>query len=70
MFLTLFYLFREGRSMKEHLGAVLPLNSSQVDRLLNGIENSIIANVHGCVAVGVSQASLLTSDIMKSEVSL
>jgi predicted PurR-regulated permease PerM len=57
-FFTLFYLFREGRSMREHLGAILPLKSSQVERLFTGIDNSIIANVHGCIAVGVSQAVL------------
>src|SRR5262245_10013509 len=44
VFFTLFYLFREGKSMREHLGAMLPLNSNQFERLVSGIDNSIIAN--------------------------
>ena len=57
-FFTLFYLFREGKSMKAGFAAILPLNANQVERLFNGIDNSIIANVYGCIAVGVSQGLL------------
>jgi predicted PurR-regulated permease PerM len=58
VFFTLFYLFREGKSMREHLGAMLPLSSNQFERLVTGIDNSIIANVHGCIAVAVAQGAL------------
>ena len=57
-FFTLFYFFREGRSMKENLVSILPLNSGQAERLLTGIDNSIIANVHGCAAVALAQGTL------------
>ena len=57
-FFTLFFLFREGKAMKDHFGSILPLNPSQVDRLFTGISNSIVANVLGCLAVAVSQGLL------------
>ncbi|HEX4919989.1 MAG TPA: AI-2E family transporter, partial [Candidatus Bathyarchaeia archaeon] len=59
-FFTLFFLFREGGSMREHAAEVLPLNAGQVERLFTGISNSIVANVYGCLAVGVAQGSLLS----------
>lgn len=55
---TLFFLFREGGSMREHAETVLPLNASQVEHLFTGLSNSIVANVYGCLAVGVAQGSL------------
>ncbi|HSE42376.1 MAG TPA: AI-2E family transporter, partial [Acidobacteriota bacterium] len=57
-FFTLFYLFRGDRSLRQHLVMILPLNSNQVERLVTGIDNSIIANVHGCVAVALAQGVL------------
>ncbi|MGC2195621.1 MAG: AI-2E family transporter [Terriglobales bacterium] len=57
---TLFVLFREGGSMKERAAAVLPLKSSQVERLFTGISDSIVANVYGCLAVGVAQGTLVS----------
>jgi predicted PurR-regulated permease PerM len=59
-FFTLFFLFREGGSMRQRAAAVLPLNSGQVERLFTGISNSIVANVYGCLAVGVAQGTLLS----------
>jgi len=58
-FFTLFFLFREGRSMRERAASFLPLRAGQVDRLFTGISDSIIANVYGCLAVGAAQGSLL-----------
>jgi predicted PurR-regulated permease PerM len=55
-FFTLFFLFREGGSMREHAAEVLPLNVGQVERLFTGISTSIVANVYGCLAVGVASA--------------
>ncbi len=57
-FVTLFFLFRDSRPMLARMGAVLPLQAGQVQRLYKGIGDSIIANVYGCVAVGVAQGSL------------
>jgi predicted PurR-regulated permease PerM len=57
-FFTLFFLFREGGSMRESVAELLPLNQGQLERLFTGISNSIIANVYGCLAVGVAQGSL------------
>ena len=55
---TLFFLFREGGSMREHAETVLPLNAAQVERLFTGLSNSIVANVYGSLAVGVAQGTL------------
>lgn len=58
MFFTLFFLFREGVLMRTQLVRLVPLKSEQVERLFTGISNSIIANVYGCVAVGIAQGFL------------
>jgi len=55
---TLFFLFREGGSIRARAGAVLPLSAVQVERLFTGLSDSIIANVYGCLAVGVAQGTL------------
>jgi predicted PurR-regulated permease PerM len=55
---TLFFLFREGGSMKERVVAIVPLRSGQVERLFTGVSDSIVANVYGCLAVGIAQGSL------------
>lgn len=57
-FFTLFFLFREGGSIKEHAPAIIPLTRAQVDRLFTEISNSIIANVYGVLAVGAAQGML------------
>jgi len=57
-FFTLFFFFREGSEAKEHVAVVLPLSRVQVERLFTGISNSIVANVYGVLAVGVSQGIL------------
>jgi predicted PurR-regulated permease PerM len=57
-FFTLFFLFREGRPIKDHVAAFLPLTRDQVERLFTGISNSIVANVYGVLAVGASQGLL------------
>ena len=59
-FFTLFFLFRDGESMRARVAALVPLKASQFDRLFTGISNSLIANVHGCLAVGAAQGSLLS----------
>jgi predicted PurR-regulated permease PerM len=59
-FLTVFFLFREGESLKLQLATFLPLRADQFERLFTGISNSIIANVYGCLAVGASQGILMS----------
>lgn len=55
---TLFFLFREGRSMRRRAAAVLPLSPEQIDRLFTGIENTIIATVYGGIVVAIAQGAL------------
>jgi len=59
-FFTLFFFFRDGVSMRARIASLVPLKAAQFDRLFTGISNSLIANVHGCLAVGVSQGGLLS----------
>lgn len=56
---TLFFLFREGRSMRRRAAAVLPLSSEQVDKLFRGIENTIIGTVYGGLVVAAVQGTLV-----------
>ncbi len=60
VFFTLFFLFRDGESLKTRAAEVLPLEAGQVNRLFGGIADSITANVHGCLAVGAAQGTLLS----------
>lgn len=55
---TLFFLFREGRSIRRRAAAVLPLNPQQVEELFNGIGNTIIATVYGGIVVAAAQGAL------------
>ena len=57
-FFTLFFFFRDGGEIKQHLAALLPLSRAQAERLFTGISNSIVANVYGVLAVGASQGVL------------
>ena len=59
-FFTLFFLLREGGSIKENLAGVLPLSRAQVDQLFTGVSNSIVANVYGVLAVAATQGVLAT----------
>jgi predicted PurR-regulated permease PerM len=56
---TLFFLFREGRSMRRRAGAVLPLNNEQIEKLFGGIENAIIGTVYGGLVVAAVQGTLV-----------
>ena len=57
-FFTLFFLFREGTSIKDNVSGFLPLTRNQAERLFTEISNSIVANVYGVLAVGASQGIL------------
>jgi predicted PurR-regulated permease PerM len=57
-FFTLFFLFREGRSIQQRTAAALPLSREQAERLFIGINDTIVASVYGSIAVGVVQGAL------------
>jgi predicted PurR-regulated permease PerM len=57
-FFTLFFFFRDGGEIKQHLAAILPLSGAQANRLFTGTSNSIVANLYGVLAVGASQGLL------------
>jgi predicted PurR-regulated permease PerM len=56
---TLFFIFREGKSMRRRVAAITPLTPEQVERLFNGIENTIIGTVYGGLVVAAVQGALL-----------
>lgn len=57
--LTVFFFFREGRSLHRRVGALMPLSSEQVEKLFRGIENTIIGTVYGGLVVAVIQGVLV-----------
>lgn len=58
IFITLFFLFREGRRILRRAAAVLPLSAEQVERLFTTINHTVIANVYGGLAVAGAQGLL------------
>ena len=56
---TLFFLFREGRSMRRRMVAILPLSAEQVEKLFSGVENTIIGTVYGGLVVAAVQGTLV-----------
>jgi predicted PurR-regulated permease PerM len=56
---TLFFFFREGKTMRRRLAAVLPLTNHQIEQLFTGIENTIIATVYGGIVVAAVQGGLV-----------
>lgn len=56
---TLFFLFREGKSARRRLAAVMPLSSEQIDKLFTGIENTIIGTVYGGLVVAGVQGAMI-----------
>jgi predicted PurR-regulated permease PerM len=55
---TLFFVFREGRTIRRRIAAVLPLSPDQVEKLFNQINNTIIATVNGGLVVAAAQGTL------------
>lgn len=58
VFFSLFFFFREGKSICHALSAMLPLNPDQTKRLFTGISETMIANLYGGLAVGAAQGIL------------
>jgi len=54
----IFFMFRDGSSWVKSGARALPLSPEQSKRLLNNISDTIIANVHGILSVGVVQGIL------------
>jgi predicted PurR-regulated permease PerM len=56
---TLFFLFREGRSLRRRAAAIVPLSNDQIVKLFSGIENTIIGTVYGGLAVAAVQGAMV-----------
>jgi len=63
-FLTLFFFLRDGEKIVRTITSFIPLQPVQAQKLFQGIEDSIVANVYGILAVGAAQG-LLTGIAMK-----
>jgi predicted PurR-regulated permease PerM len=57
-FFVLFFLFRDGPNILRKLATILPLSEAQFQRLNSSIQNSVIANLYGILAVAVVQGGL------------
>jgi predicted PurR-regulated permease PerM len=57
-FLILFFLFRDGSAAIQNVTSVLPLSRDQATHLLDGIRDSVVANLYGILAVGLAQGLL------------
>lgn len=58
VFFSLFFFFREGKSICHRLSPMLPLSPDQTERLFTGISETMIANLYGGLAVGAAQGIL------------
>ncbi|MFP5265146.1 MAG: AI-2E family transporter [Blastocatellia bacterium] len=56
---TLFFIFREGKSLRRRVAAITPLSSEQVEKLFSGIENTVVGTVYGGLVVAAVQGALL-----------
>lgn len=58
IFITLFFLLREGKRIRTRIAALLPLSAEQVERLFTTINDTVVANVYGGLAVAAAQGFL------------
>jgi predicted PurR-regulated permease PerM len=58
VFFSLFFFFREGDSLLQGLGALLPLSPDQTKELFAGIGKTTTANLYGGLAVAAAQGTL------------
>jgi predicted PurR-regulated permease PerM len=58
-FLVVFFLFRDGKNWAYRAGRLMPLAAAQVARLYRDVSETIIANVHGMLFVGVAQGVMV-----------
>jgi predicted PurR-regulated permease PerM len=59
-FFTLFFLFRDGRTVRRRLMAILPLRPDQVEKLTGGVSRTIVASMYGGLAVALAQGMLIS----------
>jgi predicted PurR-regulated permease PerM len=55
----LFFIFRDGVSLKDRLGAILPLTHEQVEKLFRSISGTIVAEMYGVLGVAIAQGILI-----------
>ncbi|MCC6356762.1 MAG: AI-2E family transporter [Verrucomicrobiae bacterium] len=55
----LFFFLRDGEALIRHVTGLLPLTLKQSDRLVLAVAQTIVANVHGVLAVAAVQGTLL-----------
>jgi predicted PurR-regulated permease PerM len=58
VFFSLFFFFREGKSIRRGISEMFPLYPDQTERLFRGISETMIANFYGGLAVGAAQGIL------------
>lgn len=58
-FFMLFYLFRDGQALWQRLAVLVPLSSTQLEKLTSGVSHTITASVYGVLAVAIVQGFLL-----------
>ncbi len=59
-FLALFFFLKDGDDLLDGIAHYMPLKTEHVQRLFGAVGETIIANVHGVLAVAVVQGTLLT----------
>jgi predicted PurR-regulated permease PerM len=57
-FFILFFLFRDGPAIAKHVASLMPLTEHQVVRLFTSIQDTIVANLYGILAVALVQGIL------------
>lgn len=57
-FFTLFFLFRDGRSLYRRIAVITPLRADQIERLTRRVGKTITASMYGGLAVAVVQGGL------------
>ncbi len=60
-FFTLFFLFRDGRTLWRRLAVFIPLSAAQLEKLTSGVSRTITASMYGGLAVAIVQGLLLGS---------
>jgi predicted PurR-regulated permease PerM len=58
VFFSLFFFFREGESILQGFGAMLPLSSDQTGKLFADISKTMTANLYGGLAIAAAQGIL------------
>lgn len=57
--ITLFFLFREGASLRERVASIVPLAADHLERLFSGVHEVVVASVYGILAIGLLQGILV-----------